>query len=294
MRTRLSPCAWVCAVALCLACSSCTLFRPSFEAPVATFVTTPETTGDLADRLAPQHPRIEHFIAKMAVVASGKGIRGKQKITLYVLCRVPDQIVLKADHRRAGEVFRITQNGNGAAVYLPREGEFYRGTVDELREHPDVLFGVRPADMARILLIGQDVVDLLQAVPSETPLPASPVGAAHWVIATAPDTDRRETYAVRQADGLVEAITVFNNENKRHARISYERYDLFEGILFPSRFRLISDRSDLHLLFEVETVSFERGPSENILRLESPSGSGIVERSFSDWFTRRSDVIESE
>jgi len=282
------------AMAVCLTCSSCTLFRPSFEAPVATFVSTPETTGDLADRLAPQHPRVEHFNAKMRVLASGEDIRGKQKIRLNALYRVPDQIFLRAVHRRAGELFWITQNGEGAAVYLPQAGEFYRGTVDELREHPDVLFGVRPADMARIFLIGQNVVDLLQAVPSETPLPASPESAAHWVIATDPDEGRREVYAIRQADGLVEGISVLNEDTMRSARVAYERYDLFEGVLFPSRFRLVSDRPDLSLVFEVETVTFEKRPSDRIMQLEPPADSGIRIQPFADFFAGRGDVLESE
>ncbi len=272
-----------CSISLCLLASSCQRLGP-----VDKFQTEPATTGELAKNLIGRHPPAPYLWAKMRIVVSGGPVRGRQKLIGYLRYRAPDKLMLQGDHNRFGGILRVTQNGEDAAVYLMKEPvHFYKGSLAELNAHPEALFGLQPTDMVRTLLVGSEVVELLQAVPEDTALPPGPrEDFKYWGLATTPAWNRIEMYAIRKADGLTEKISVRDENNVQRILVTYRRYDYFNNVLFPKEFDLVFEGSKLKLRVDVEDVSSEVVPNERVFTTDPPPNAGIEAEPLSDWFAR--------
>jgi hypothetical protein len=265
--------------------SGCGFLSPSFKAPVEPFVQKPATTGDLVQQVEPRTPTVDRLQAVLEVTASGGPVRGTQRLRVLTLFAAPDRMLLKGDHAAAGAIFIVRQDGPEASVYLPKDAHWYRGTVAELDEHPEALLGLHPVDFIHTLLSSQIVLDLLQAKDMATPL-AEADNRSHWLIGTDPGPDRYEIYYLRQSDGLVGGIVVMGANNKRRLTVDYQRYAMFNGVLFPSEFRLRFDTTHLTLRVVVKDVSVAPNFLDTIFSTKTPPSPDILPQTFAEWFAR--------
>ncbi len=270
---------------LCLLASSCARFK----APVAQFERAPLRAGELADLIEQRQPRVENLMAQMIVKASGGMLKGSQLVTLYSLYLHPDRVVLSVNHPRQGEMFRVTQKGKTASIFLPKEAEFYRGTVEDLDAHPEVLFGMKPTDVVRALLVNQELAAALRAV-AESPLPK--VSGRHWIVAQ--DLyDRKELYAVRTQDGLVDKVTVLDRAGQPQLIVRYFEYRDFNGKPFPSKFEVELCNNDLTLdVKSVEQMTVGQIKSEKMFQPDPPAGSGIPAQPFDELLRKSTPVAD--
>jgi hypothetical protein len=227
----------------------------------------------------------------MRITLSGGPIRGRQKIIAYLRYNSPDQIMLQGEHNHLGPLLRVTQNDQDAAVYLMKEPvHFYQGSLDELNAHPEALFGLRPTDMVRTLLVGREVIELLQAKNPGTLLPPSPrKNFKYWGLLTKPAWNRFETYAICKRDGLTKTISIRDENQDLRIHVTYHRYEYFDDVLFPSRFDLLFQDSGLKLRISVEGISSQPIPEKAIQAIFStspPKNAGIDPEPLSDWFAR--------
>lgn len=270
------------------------MFGPSFKSPIAEFQTTPATTGELLQHVGPRHPEVEHLFAKMEIVLTGGPVR-RQKLIGYLWRQAPDQLFLQVNLPKFGGIIRVTQNGEQAAVYLMTDPvHFYKGTLSELDEHPEALYGLHPTDVARTLLIGRKIAELLETAPADTALrPGPEVKSKYWGLATDLAWNRREVYAVRRADGLVEKVAVRDENNVPRILITYKEYAYFGDVLFPKKFDLFFEDSNMRLRVDVESVLLNRPPGERVFSTDPPPGSGIEAEPMRDWFARE-DLVGVE
>ncbi len=270
---------------LCLLASSCSRFK----APVAPFESAPVRAGDLATLIEKRQPRTENLRAQMSVKASGGMLKGSQLVTLYSLYLHPDRVVLSVSHPRQGEMFRVIQKGKTASIYMPKEGEFYRGTVADLDAHPEVLFGMKPTDVVRALLVNQELAASLRAVP-DNPLPK--VEDDHWSIVQ--DLyDRKELYTVRTQDGLVDKVTVLDRADQPQLIVRYFEYADFKGTPFPSKFEVELCNNDLTLNVKaVESLVVGQIKDERPFQPDPPANSGIQARPFEELLKKSAPPVE--
>jgi hypothetical protein len=249
---------------LCVLASSCARFK----APVAPFESAPMRAGDLATLIEKRQPRVENLMVQMSVKASGGALKGSQLMTLCSFYLHPDRVLLKVDHPRQGEMFRVIQKGKTAAIYMAQEAKFYRGTVEDLDAHPEVLFGMKPTDVVRALLVNQELAASLRAV-ADNPMPKR--DGKHWFVAQ-DLVDRKELYSVRVKDGLVDKVTVSDRADQPQVIVRYFEYMDFDGKPFPSKFEVELCNSNLTLnVKSVEKLAVGQLKDEQSFQTDPPA-----------------------
>lgn len=239
----------ICSLSLLFA--SCKTF-----APVKPFSEPPSSWMQLVDMTKDRQPPVKTFRARLSVVAKGDGIIGSQRLYLTTLFLPPDNISLKADGDRnaPSEIVRIIQSGNEVSAYVKAEGgNFFRGTASDLAAYPTALYGVRPADILRTLLVGQESVALLKrAIKEKEKLM---VTEDYWQLVYNPFPGRREIFSFRKKDGLIQEMRVLDPNQKDKIVVRYNHYAEFNGMLFPSRYSISFPESGLYLNITVDEVS---------------------------------------
>lgn len=270
--------------------SGCGWLSPGFRAPVEPFLQKPTTTGELVQQVEPRTPTVDRLEAVLEVTASGGPVRGKQRVRVLTRYAAPDRMMLNGAHQVAGTLFSVHQDGPEASVYLAKDGRWYHGAVAELDQHPNALMGLHPVDFIHTMLASQIVLELLQAKDVATPL-AEADNLSHWLIGTDPGPDRYEIYFLRQSDGLVGGIVVMGADNKRRLTVDYQRYDMFNGILFPKEFRLKFDTTGLSLHVVVQKISVPPSFPESVFSTKPPQSLDIVPQSFAEWFAQPDPML---
>jgi len=260
---------------LCVLASSCSRFK----APVAPLESAPMQAGDLATLIEKRQPHVENLMVQMSVKASGGALKGSQLVTLCSFYLHPDRVLLKVDHPRQGEMFRVIQKGKTASIYLPQDAKFYRGTVEDLDAHPEVLFGMKPTDVVRALLVNQELAASLRAVAGN-PMPKR--DGKHWFVVQ-DLVDRKELYSVRVEDGLVDKVTVSDRADQPQVIVRYFEYTDFDGKPFPSKFEVKLCNSSLTLdVKSVEKLAVGQIKDEQAFQTDPPAGSRIQARPFEE------------
>jgi hypothetical protein len=239
---------------LALALSPCRTFGPGFKSPVKPFSSPPANFTQLVDITKERQPPVKTFLARLSVVAKGDGIIGSERLYLTTLFLPPDNISLKADTDRnaPSEAVRIVQSGNEVSTYVKSEAKYYRGTSSDLAAYPTAFYGVRPADILRTLLVGQESVALLKrAIKEKEKLLVTP---DFWQLVYNPFQGRREIFSFRKKDGLIQEMRVLDPNQKDKIVVRYYRYAEFNGMIFPSRYSIHFPESGLTLNITVDEV----------------------------------------
>jgi len=267
------------------------VLQPAFRAPVEAFATPPADAPDLAQRMERYQRPVHTLSATLRVTARGGNVRGKQRFTLLMLYREPDKVKFKVTGAIVGALFQVAVQGEEAAVYLQKEGRFYRGLVAELEANPRALNGVRPVDIVRALLVTQEAASSLRKMPAGQGLAESD---AHWALSGGGSAARPEVFMIRRDDGLVEQVSVydrrrFTETSPPYVRVTYHRYKYYGQTLLPSRFELAFADTGLHLQVELEQATPNGDLPESRFSLDPPKElAGRVEP-LSAWLRRLRD-----
>ena len=122
----------------------------------------------------------------------------------------------------------------------------FQGTAGELIGLPEFAGGIMPLELVRALLIERTLIEAVESNRAAGLDPANMVfsGEILTVKRFGITGLREESFTVRRRDGLVSEARIeipsLNGEATRVYAIRYLKYDLEDGVPYPSRFEIIS------------------------------------------------------
>jgi hypothetical protein len=224
-----------------------------------------QTLGDVAAHLSERSPAVGTCLARGDLVLSGARIDGKKSFIADIRYAEPQCLRLRGSHLAVGTLFDVFQEGDRISVKL--EKRIFQGSVDELESFPGITGGVEPLEIVRAVLIEQALLEAIERKRAAGLDPADVEFAGQTLVLkreapleTALGRVRNEYFSIRRRDGLVSEARVElpggDGSSPRVYTIRYLKYDLEDGVPFPSRFELVCEDPRIRLRVDMEKIRF--------------------------------------
>jgi hypothetical protein len=263
-------------LAVALLFAGCGLVSRAPQSPFGAFDSPPSSAQDLAAKLETRLGHYDNLVARTDTLASSLHGLGKRKNTILMRYKAPDRVRLGLAAEPFGILLRVVQNGKDIGLLDQRDPQnqvFYAGTLADLDAHPDFLFGLRPLGVVRPLLTSYELVEVLKKCTWGLSEPS------FWhrtcTLEKTNPNGIRTVYTVGLADGLIRRMDIFGPDGERQVRLLYKAYGNFGGALFPSEFELRFGGSSLRLRAQVESVSLNQTPSDEMFSVEPPGNTEV-------------------
>jgi len=252
------------AVILGVALSGCNTFRRQYS-PLPAFQPPPTTLGAILPELEKRWPQLNSYQAQGDMAVSGEGVTGTVGFNSNLMYESPAQIRVRAS-RGPKTVLEVLQTGQVVSIIDSLDQKVYMGPVEQLIEHPGVIGGIEPLEIARALLIGQTFVNAVGVARAGGDDPATLnfegdrlVFAQNLQMPGTTSVGRREEYVLRQRDGLIEGarlVQILPGERVVELIVDYNRWGVTgEGMAYPSEVVIESQNPRTRLKIQVDTVT---------------------------------------
>lgn len=237
-----------------------------FRSPLANAAVAKAGSADEIRQLLQQRTgRIDTVRANFELIAGG-GIRGRQMINAMMFVQIPGFLRVRGSQNE-GTLFDVLINRNAVQILSFPDKKFYRGTLDQLQQNPDLLAGIQPQDLMEYFAIEQTLINRLSTLQF-------PMDHAddHYVIRAQRPNGMIEVYYLRDRDLLVDQLERFYGE-KMVSRIRYWAYDIYSnGYLLPTEFviELPDDKGEFAV--KVSSANVNEANSAELQRLQVPEG----------------------
>lgn len=206
--------------------------RKEFRSPIAPVAQGEMSQPEVMAKLGERNSRIESIRASLDLTV-GSG-RGSQQFQTSLFIKNPDFLRVRGS-QNAGTVFDVLISRGEAQVLVHPERKFYRGTVDQLRAHPEILMGINPQDLVNCFQPEQTLVrnqvrsDFAQApVFQSTP--------QNYQMLFVYPSGMTERFTLRKSDLLVASCEKLYGQQAQ-STVRFWAYDLVDGrYLLPTDF----------------------------------------------------------
>jgi len=216
-----------------LSLSGCQFLRPSYG-PVKPFSPAPARLGDILPQLEQRWPQVQTYQAEGAMSVSG-GLTGRVGLTTKFYYRFPYQMRLRAD-RGALTVLEVLQSGDQVAILDNTSRRLYYGSVQQLRNSPEVIGGLEPLQVANALLIGHTFLRTVRDVqatgaePQGIRFSGGTATLARKMASAGPNLPEQiEEYTIRRRDGLIQGVRLTEKMPDGSARTLTVKYNSWGG-----------------------------------------------------------------
>lgn len=202
---------------------------------------------------------------EMTVATGFGGMR--QRIDTQVFFQKP-ALVRARGSQESGTVFDLLLDGQDLQCVIYPERSYYRGTLAQLRNNPQILGGLEPDRLASQLMMEQTLVERFRSVgtPQVTTIPGK------YVLDFRISEAAGERYYLRQADLLTDRMeTYYGSEVTGAVRVW--GYNYFGSVLLPNEFT-VDLGGDRGSAFSARVAEAEAGaqPPPAVRRIDVPDG----------------------
>jgi hypothetical protein len=202
---------------------------PEFTSPLAPLGRQNLPAGEIVQVLKDRQRRLRTIRAKLNVVLGGREA-ARQRFDVSLFVQQPNRLRLRGVQEQ-GTVFDVLINRNDVQAVVYPERTYYRGTLDQLRRHPQVTAGIDPELFFDVLTMEQLLLSR-EAAYGQVPLRR---GRQHYEARFDYSNGTAEVFRLRLQDLLIDRYERYHGRNLT-AGVSFTGYQLADGHLVPTGF----------------------------------------------------------